>query len=88
VYHLSAEFYRKLVESDGYVRAHGIDRIREEGLIMEFLAAHEKVTRNDVESLLGIFKSQARRRLVMMIAAGKVKAEGRPPRGTYYVQAN
>ncbi len=88
VYHLSAELYRKLGQSDGYVRAHGIDRIREEGLIMEFLAAHEKVTRKDVESLLGISKSQARRRLEKMIAAGKVKAEGSHPRGTYYVRAN
>jgi len=87
VYHLSAELYRKLGNPDGYVRAHGIDRVRQEGLVMEFLAAHDRITRKEVESLLGITRSQARRLLEKMSASGKVQAEGNAPRGTYYVRA-
>jgi ATP-dependent DNA helicase RecG len=87
VYHLSAELYRKLGNPDGYVRAHGIDRVRQEGLVMEFLAVHDRITRKEVESLLGITRSQARRLLERMSASGKVKAEGNAPRGTYYVRA-
>jgi ATP-dependent DNA helicase RecG len=87
VYHLSAELYRRLGHPDGYVRAHGIDRVRQEGLVMEFLAAHDRITRKEVESLLGITKSQARRLLEKMSASGKVQAEGNAPRGTYYVRA-
>lgn len=85
VYHLSAELYRRLGQPEGYVRAHGIDRARQEGLVMEYLEAHERMTRKDVETLLGVTKSQARRLLERMMKSGKVKAQGNAPRVTYYV---
>lgn len=85
VYHLSAELYRRLGQPEAYVRAHGIDRARQEGLVMEYLEAHGRMTRKDVETLLGVTKSQARRILEKMRESGKVRAEGTAPRGTYYV---
>jgi ATP-dependent DNA helicase RecG len=85
VYHLSAELYRRLGQPEGYVRAHGIDRARQEGLVMEYLEAHGRMTRKEVETLLGVTKSQARRLLERMRESGKVEAQGNTPRGTYYV---
>ncbi|UEC42251.1 MAG: Divergent AAA domain family [Methanothrix sp.] len=85
VYHLSAELYRRLGQPEAYVRAHGIDRARQEGLVMEYLEAHGRMTRKEVEILLGVTKSQARRILDRMRESGKVRAAGTAPRGTYYV---
>ena len=85
VFHLSAALYRRLGESDGYVRTHGIDRLRQEGLVTEFLQAHGKITRGDVTRLLGITSNQARRILDRMKGAGKIKPQGKPPRWVYYV---
>ena len=88
VFHLGAALYRRLGESDGYVRIHGIDRLRQEGLVMEYLQAHGRITRGEVMRLLGVTGNQARRIVDRMKASEKIKARGTPPRWIYYVPSS
>jgi ATP-dependent DNA helicase RecG len=85
VYHLGAGLYRRLKQPEEYVRTHGIDKLRQEGLVMEYVEAHGRVTSGEVIRLLGVTRNQARRVVDRMKAAGKLKPQGRPPRGVYYV---
>jgi ATP-dependent DNA helicase RecG len=85
VYHLGAGLYRRLKQPGEYVRTHGIDKLRQEGLVMEYVEAHGRITSGDVIRLLGISRNQARRVIERMKAAGKLKSKGKPPRGAYYV---
>lgn len=39
VFHLSAGMYRPLGHPTGYVRAHGISAIRQEAIVLEYVAA-------------------------------------------------
>lgn len=85
VYHLSAALYRRLGQPEGYVRTHDIDRLRHEGLVIEFLQAHGKITRRELLRLLGVTPGQARRILERMREAGKIEPKGTPPRWVHYV---
>lgn len=85
VYHLSAGLYRRLGQPEGYVRIHDIDPIRQEGLVMEFIQVHAKITRGELIRLLGLSAGQARRVLERMIKSGKIGPQGTPPRWVYYV---
>ena len=85
VYHLSAGLYRRLSRPEGYVRAHDIDRLRQEGLVMGFVQAHGRITRGEVVRLLGITPDQARRLLERMKESGKLAPRGKAPRWVYYV---
>jgi ATP-dependent DNA helicase RecG len=84
VYHLSAGMYRQLGHPAGYVRAHGITAIRQEAMVLEYLAAHGRIERGQVMELCGINSPQAGRLLTRLCAAGKVQRQGTPPRWTYY----
>jgi len=83
VYHLSASIYRRLSSPEGYVRTHGIDRLRWEGLVMESVVAHGKVTRGEVMTLLQITGDQAGYLLSSMIEKGKLIRTGKN-RGAIY----
>ncbi len=83
VYHLSASFYRRLASPDGYVRTHGIDRLRWEGLVIESVVAHGKVTRGEVMTLLQITGDQAGYLLTSMTEKGKLLRTGKN-RGAIY----
>jgi ATP-dependent DNA helicase RecG len=85
VYHLSAGLYRRLGHPEGYVRMHGIDAIRHEALVMEFVQAHGKITRGEMMRLLGISAGQARRVFERMLTSGKIEPQGTPPRWVYYI---
>lgn len=87
VYHLSASLYRELGQANGYVRTHGIDRLRQEGLVMEYIEAHGRITRAEMVKLLGVSPNQARRVIDRMRTSGKIKPKGNPPRWVYYVSA-
>lgn len=58
-YHLSAKLYRRFGGAAGYVRAHGIDPIRHEAMVLDFVKAHGRVTRRDVAGLCGVTGPQA-----------------------------
>jgi len=84
-YHLSANLYRKLGKSEGYVRAHGISPLRYEALAMEYVEAHGRIARKNVIELCGITENQAKGLLKKMCEKGKLQQMGKPRRGTYYV---
>lgn len=87
VYHLSAQLYRRLGQPEAYVHSHGIDRLRREGLVMEYLAAHGRIDRSETARLLGITSVEARNLLLKMAASGKIIPQGPPRRGRYYVES-
>lgn len=87
VYHLSAQIYRMMGQPEGYVRAHDIDPLRYEGLVMEYLVAHGRMTRGELIELLGISVSEARAVIERMKTSGKISARGSGRRWTYYVIA-
>lgn len=86
VYHLSAEMYQRLGQPAAYVRSHGIDRLRQEALVLEYVEAHTKINRPQVVELCGITEPQASRVLHAMCQNGKLKKVG-DKRWTYYVKA-
>ncbi len=59
-YHLAASLYRRLGEPGGYVRAHGIDPIRQEAMVLEYVRAHGRAARSDVMELCSLSGSQAK----------------------------
>jgi ATP-dependent DNA helicase RecG len=85
VYHLSASIYRRLASPEGYVRTHGIDRLRWEGLVMEWAVSHSRVARSDVITLLQVTPDQAYKLLERMCTKGKLVRQGRGRRGSFYV---
>ncbi|MCC7555175.1 MAG: putative DNA binding domain-containing protein [Methanoculleus marisnigri] len=87
VYHLSADMYRRLGQSESYVRTHGIAPIRQEAMVMEYVQAHGRIERKHVMELCGLKSPQAGRILKKMVQNGKLKRRGTPPRWTYYVIA-
>ena len=84
VYHLSAELYRTLGQSESYVRIHGISPIRQEGMIMEYVQAHGRIERKHVMELCGLTSPQAGRLLKKMMNSKKLQRQGTLPRWTYY----
>ena len=84
VYHLSAPIYRRLSSPEGYVRAHGIDRLRWEGLVMEWAVNHGRVARGDVITLLQVTPDQAYKILERMCSKGKLVRQGKGRRGSFY----
>ena len=88
VYHFSAMVYRQLKVPEAYVRAHGIDPVRQEGMVIEYLHAHGKITSQEIQELLGITRNQARYVAQKMLKTGKIKMAGKPPAGAYYLAAS
>lgn len=84
IYHLSAALYRRLGLPAGYVRAHGIDPVRHEEMIITYLGAHGKIERKNVMDLCGINGDQASRLLRRMVEKKKIIARGSPPRWVFY----
>jgi ATP-dependent DNA helicase RecG len=83
VYHLSAALYRQLGVPAGYVRTHGFDPIRQEAMVLEYVAAHGRITRRDVAELCSLSDRQAGHLLHRLVVDGKVIMQG-TKRGTYY----
>jgi ATP-dependent DNA helicase RecG len=87
VFHLSAALYRKLGQPSGYVRTHGIDPIRHEAMVIEYVQAHGRIERKNVIELCDLSGPQAGRLLKRMCSRGKLKRKGTPPKWTFYVFA-
>ncbi|MBI3910338.1 MAG: hypothetical protein HY320_05320, partial [Armatimonadetes bacterium] len=83
-YHLSAAVYRRLGQSTGYVRTHGLSRLRQEGLVLEYVQAHGRIERKHVMDLCGLSGQQAGRLLRRLCEQKKLRRRGTPPRWTYY----
>lgn len=84
VYHLSASLYRRLGIPADYVRVHGFDSIRQEAMVLQYIKAHGKITRNEVMNLCMLTGNQATKLLRRLSDEGKIVHRGTPPRWVYY----
>lgn len=72
IFHLSASLYRKLGQPEGYVYTHGISDIQQEAMIMEFVAAHNRIEKKNVIELCKCTSDQAGKLLKKMLNSGKL----------------
>lgn len=84
VYHLSAPLYRELGEPAGYVRMRGFDAIRQEAMILEYVAAHGRITRREVVDLCRLDSRQARYLLQKLVKKDRLQQIG-TGRGAHYI---
>ncbi len=59
VYHLAARVYGAVGQPEAYVRTHGIDPIRQEAAVLQFVEAHRRIKRENVVKLCGVTERQA-----------------------------
>jgi ATP-dependent DNA helicase RecG len=85
VYHLSAAMYRQLGQPAGYVRAHGISAIRQEAMVLEYVAAHGRIELAQVMDLCLLNRGQAQRLLRRLLQSKRLSMRGKGPRWAYYV---
>ena len=71
----------------GYVRAHGIDAIRHEEMVLQYVKSHGRIVREQAAELCGLSNDQAGRLLKRLVSSGRLYRQGTPPRWTFYVLA-
>lgn len=87
VFRMSGSVYRKLGESVAYIRERGIDALRYEELILEFVRRHGSVTNRQARELLGVDRNTATRLLTRLRTEKQLKRLGKR-RGAVYVLPN
>ncbi|GIW36817.1 MAG: ATPase AAA [Meiothermus sp.] len=86
VYHLGAGIYQRLGKPTAYIHRRGVDLMRQEEMVLQFIDKYEKLRREDVLQLLPhLTEMQATRLLQRMVRTGKLSAIG-DKRGRYYVR--
>lgn len=85
-YHLAAPVYRALRESTSYVRAHGFEPLQQEQMVLSYVAAHGRITRQEAADLCALSSAQAKRLLGRLTDQGKIIRRG-ATRSTYYERA-
>ena len=83
VYCLSAAVYQQFGLPEAYVHMRGFDSIRQESMVLEYVAAHGRITRGQAMKLCGLGGDQASKLLRRMADQGKLQQVGEK-RGTYY----
>jgi ATP-dependent DNA helicase RecG len=83
VYHLAARVYEAVGQPEAYVRMHGIDPIRQEASVLQFVQAHRRIKRENVVELCGLTKRQATQLLGRLVREGKLVMRG-VKRWSYY----
>jgi predicted HTH transcriptional regulator len=76
VFHFSAKVYRHLGKPEDHTRVHGLDPIRQEAAILQFVTSHGSVRRENVMELCGLDRGQAFRLLKRLVVTGKLRPEG------------
>jgi ATP-dependent DNA helicase RecG len=76
VYHLTARFYEAIGHPEAYVRVHGLDAIRQEASVLQFVQAHGQVRRENVTELCGLTGKQATALLGRLVGEGKLSRHG------------
>ena len=84
-YTLSPVAYEAAGETAGYVRQAGFDAIRQEQMVLQYVEAHGRIARKDVQELCGASEDQARHLLRKLNQDKVLKLVGRG-RGAYYVK--
>lgn len=87
-YILSANVYRALGKTDSYIRMIGVDQIRQEGMVIEFIKHYGGITRGDVIKLCSITDNQAKVLLRKMHREGKLAIEGSRRASRYVIKNN
>lgn len=87
VYHLSSTLYRRMNQPGDYVRTHGIDAIRHDEMVLQYVKSHGRIVRDQAAELCGLSSDQAGRLLRRLVKNGRLYRQGTPPRWTYYVLA-
>jgi ATP-dependent DNA helicase RecG len=82
-YHFSAAVYRQLGRPEQHTRAHGIDPIRHEAMVIQFTQDQETVRRENVMELCGLDRGAAYRLLRRLAEEGKLIPEGTTRARTY-----
>jgi ATP-dependent DNA helicase RecG len=83
VYHLAARVYDAVGQPEAYVRTHGIDPIRQEAAVLQFVEAHRRIKRENVVELCGLTERQATQLLGRLVREGKLVRRG-AKRWSYY----
>ena len=83
VYHLAARVYEAAGQPEAYVRTHGIDPIRQEAAVLQFVQAHGRIKRENVVELCGLTERQATQLLGRLVREGKLVMRG-AKRWSYY----
>ncbi len=85
VYHLSAGIFQRLGRPSAYVHRRGVDRMRQEDMVLRFVHQFGRLRREDVLQLLPqLTERQASALLKRMSLEGKLRALG-SKKGRYYV---
>lgn len=69
---------------EAYVRVHGLDAIRQEAAVLQFVQAHGRIMRENVMELCGLGGRQATLLLGKLVREGKLEKRG-VKRWSYYV---
>lgn len=83
VYHLAARVYGAVGRPEAYVRTHGLDPIRQEASVLQFVQAHGRIKRENVVELCGLAERQATQLLGRLVKEGKLVKRGLK-RWSYY----
>jgi len=83
VYHLAARFYGAVGQPEAYVRVHGLDAIRQEAAVLQFVQAHGRIKRENVMKLCSLTGRQATLLLGRLVQEGKLIQRG-VKRWSYY----
>ena len=84
-YHLSALVYRALDEPAGYLRVHGLSEARRESMVLDYVDAHDRITRAEAAELCGLSSAQASTLLRRLREAGRLEMIG-AKRTAYYTR--
>jgi len=82
-YTLSPKVYQAMGQPADYVRQAGFDAIQQEQMVLQYVQAHQRITRKDVVSLCRISEDQAGRLLRKLKRENRLRQEGKG-RATYY----
>lgn len=82
-YTLSPAVYEAAGEPAAYVRQAGFDTIRQEQMVLQYVEAHGRIARKDVQELCGTSEDQASYLLRKLGQDKKLRLVGRG-RGAYY----
>lgn len=87
VYHLAARIYDAVGQPEAYVRVHGLDPIRQEAAVLQFVQAHGRIKRENAVKLCGLTGRQATLLLARLVREGKLRKRG-IKRWSYYEAGN
>ncbi|MDE2148838.1 MAG: putative DNA binding domain-containing protein [Gammaproteobacteria bacterium] len=82
-YHLAARLYSATGQPEAYVRVHGLEPLRQEALVEEYVRAHGSIRRAKVAELCGLSERQATLLLKKMVGKGKLLPKGERKSRTY-----